>query len=1815
MSSITEQLQTAIVSGAMTAAQAKSVAANLAEALGDRKFGLDVIAQITELVGPNGEKLEKDPLGVSMKLVQQNVDQTSASSNNVARQGAISLEDAAMIGGASALGSGIGAAIGATVLGLVGGGLTFGAAAVPAAAVGAVGGSFIGGAVGGLVGGAERGERLATVTGAAVAADKIALEQNQEILDAFDLQYEKKINELRLQGKINEAVALENQYYRERETLVAGIAQTKQQILDSLSGLQFDVYSAYMSGLEKSINKKYEGTAQEDIAPLALSNIKDSNLTEQGKNVLKLELETGGMDPLQIVKFFETFKGEDLELGMNLVTRFGGKFATASMQILNSFVDKNGKPNKVLQTKYIQQITAKPDREAAEFQAFFNKIASFQNIVDVDVVAKYMLKNPKAQQALENSLEQIEKHNGKFDLTADVKVIGQDALEVLNQDAAYFNSLTSEGQKVLIAAIKTQLAIEGTPEAIAAYKAWIAQGNSGTFDQFAMAEGKRLVAESTDLSKAPVDPEAETSGDGGGGPVSSSLDDLMKKIRDVRKGSSEMTLGWKESMTAMRKLFGGDKSLTLFNGLENQLRKIGAGEDLITLIAGMPAEEYKKYKDDLFVFKNGNIVAMKEDAKTLGDALRSIAIGEFVSGQQKISANYKLQASAAAKLRKAGLDAAQAYEVVQNEAVAAAVASKDITDSQLKKVVAAATAAAKAMKLLAANTQLANEAQARQDKSDLIAALSKNDANLTADEMSTVMSNEAIQAKILLDPTMKPEDLKRIIAEAASAADLEITLKSFSVEGLTELFNGIYDKAMEWFSRQENAINLQFESDTKDLNKTIGEAQDKIEDINYKIDDYEAGLTVIAEKEDEINESYDKTLEALDKVKNANEDILSLQRGQLGVADALTQGDIAAAARAAEELSAQETAIAMENQMAAIEAQREADLAAITVPDENGVLLTRKDLETKIRDLKKQIFDIEEDTLEPATRAVELLERIRDANIEKLTTPDGKSKLEWNLIASEAGLAEVNSAKYIASISGAESIVEKIKLAWEELNGKEYSSVYEIIQNTITKTNGKPDVELPGAQVTATDNVRTTGSAGAGTGGGSSPSAGAAAAADTGISPSSMPGAGSGNMVAQATGGGFGDWWSDTLKSIGSMWDGFVNQPWVKSLAAMVIGTYNIFIQPIVDAIVDAFNKAVEWIKTEWDKFTAWFDTNVVQPIQAAWDQFSTWFDTNIIQPVKNAWDTVASWVDTNVVQPVKDAWDSFSGWVDTNVIQPVKDAFSGFFNWFFEDDTLENKIADVEKFWTDVITNVEAAWEGLVTWFKDLPAKIGEAAGNIWSEIQGFGDWLAEKWNEGLAWLGDLGTKISDAAGDIWEDFLTFGDWLAGQWNDISTWFKNLPYTVGYYANQLWQGIQKLPEWLEEQWGALVTWFTVTLPNAIASWGTAIWNNLQSVGAWLGEQWTSLVTWFTVTLPTALAQWGATVWNNLQAVGAWLSEQWNTLVTWFTVTLPTALAEWGSTIWSNLQAVGAWLGEQWNTLVTWFTVTLPTAIAEWGAAFWSGIQTVGAWLAEQWLALSTWFTVTLPAAIAAWGAKFWSSIQAVGAWLSEQFTKLSTWFTVTLPNAIKQWAANFWNGIQDLGTWLGTKLTELKNWFTSLPALVAQWVKGIWDGFWANFKVPQWIQDIIDGFKKGWFDSATGKGYNPDGKRYGGPIRRTFGGGVPGIGNGDVVPAMLTPGEFVMRKEAVDAYGLGMLSSINAGQFSLPKLSEPELAMAGITNISSPTVQVSENTNVQSSNSVYNNYELNVNVRSDSNPDEIARTVMAQIRQINSQQMRGTRF
>jgi hypothetical protein len=74
----------------------------------------------------------------------------------------------------------------------------------------------------------------------------------------------------------------------------------------------------------------------------------------------------------------------------------------------------------------------------------------------------------------------------------------------------------------------------------------------------------------------------------------------------------------------------------------------------------------------------------------------------------------------------------------------------------------------------------------------------------------------------------------------------------------------------------------------------------------------------------------------------------------------------------------------------------------------------------------------------------------------------------------------------------------------------------------------------------------------------------------------------------------------------------------------------------------------------------------------------------------------------------------------------------------------------------------------------------------------------------------------------------------------------------------------------------------------------------------------------------------------------------------------------------------------------------------------------------------------------------------------------------------------------------------------------------------------------------------------------------------------------MLTPGEFVVRRSAVENFGAENLEKINNGTYD--------------------------------SSSVYN-YSLTVNVKSDSNPDQIARTVMKNLERVESQRIRGNRI
>ena len=138
--------------------------------------------------------------------------------------------------------------------------------------------------------------------------------------------------------------------------------------------------------------------------------------------------------------------------------------------------------------------------------------------------------------------------------------------------------------------------------------------------------------------------------------------------------------------------------------------------------------------------------------------------------------------------------------------------------------------------------------------------------------------------------------------------------------------------------------------------------------------------------------------------------------------------------------------------------------------------------------------------------------------------------------------------------------------------------------------------------------------------------------------------------------------------------------------------------------------------------------------------------------------------------------------------------------------------------------------------------------------------------------------------------------------------------------------------------------------------------------------------------------------------------------------------------------------------------------------------------------------------------------------------------------------------------------------------------------------------------------------------------IRMNDGFTVPGNGMTDKVSALLTPGEFVVRKSVADK-NRGFLQALNGqvfpgvgGKQGIPKnnfldgIGSPRFSIpeSGIANV--PVA----NTNVVSTSSpMYNStYNVNVNVSgTNASPDDIANVVMAKLSNQNRGNLRSSRY
>jgi TP901 family phage tail tape measure protein len=984
LKAVSSQLSMSVVSGALSADQAGSIASEIGLQLNDASFGIKVRGEITELIGPGGEDLKNNELVVATRLAATSIDNMEQSKEAMNAQLANSRNSLLSVGNPVGLGldteAGRGIAAGGTVAAFAGAGAAIGSI-IPGlgTAVGLVAGTLVGAVAGYFTATSlleEAAKKVGAASGAFVADLTVAVQQQNEIKAVLDETYAKKMDEAAAEGDIAEYKRLQLEYDEKRLGLTQTAASLNEDIINTVNEMDAGGQEAVITGLKNAANIKYKDDVNAaTYMPVIDNQIATANLDKGQEAMIRTQI----LSDLPLDALSRLLTVGDVDKVVNIISNLGGPMATEAMMVANMIKDDE------LSAKFLLDVeaTGTDSVEAQRLIDLATNVAALggsgvmeNSIKTVFTAIVDDTANSEAITAVMGGLDErkVETVEQVYEVVPEFTVDGKYA-DAFNEE--YFATLQSNAQKetyVLVSRMIMQIP-EATFIASSDFKNWLGDEGAkyGAFpgdnsyawwqQTYADSMAQKVTTSGVVLSGEGAPAQEENTG-GGGGPAASPLDDMLKKLRDVRKSQIGVTKGFDASSAALDKLFGGNKGISGFNGLEQSMRRLGAGESLISAIAGMDPEEFEKKKNLLFNFdkETGAIIGFKNKLMNIGEALSSIAIGEYVNDQQRAAQEAKNQVGAFNELRAAGYSVAEAYEAVQDAELAAALVSGNVTTADVQ---------------------------------------------------------EMLEAR------------KRVLEEQKRLARL-------TPEGIEDVFTEGFNKAMESFDVQEKKLTLEFDLKIKDDKAAITAAENEIAKIRYEIDDYEASLRGIEDQEKAINKTYDEKLEALEKVRVANQKVLDQEKGKLSVAEAISRGDLAATARAAQDLRATSASGYFSSQTDALNAGRQSALDQVR--GENG--LSRIEIEEKIEELTNNIFDIEEKTLEPAQERVRLAQVELDKRIAELEVL-GKTKTDWETIKNNIDSARVNSTQYKDAIIEAEGIVQDVLDAWNEIE-KPKETVYTI---------------------------------------------------------------------------------------------------------------------------------------------------------------------------------------------------------------------------------------------------------------------------------------------------------------------------------------------------------------------------------------------------------------------------------------------------------------------------------------------------------------------------------------------------------------------------------------------------------------------------------------------------------------------------------------------------------------------------------------------------------------------------------------------------
>jgi TP901 family phage tail tape measure protein len=310
---------------------------------------------------------------------------------------------------------------------------------------------------------------------------------------------------------------------------------------------------------------------------------------------------------------------------------------------------------------------------------------------------------------------------------------------------------------------------------------------------------------------------------------------------------------------------------------------------------------------------------------TDGTGKDKLTLADMIKKNKEFVTNIDNQNKALTKLTAQGLTVAEAMEIVTDAEQAAVIAGTNIKKSneEWKKYI---TTLKNAEKALLGTKEGAKEA---------------SDA-----ASSSASSYFSAQEALVRSQRQAEED---ILSGNIKTAETEVE----NVQKQIDAQQAFIDANNENISKLNNRIDLEYDR--------------KIQALNDEASILQNNLTLIDQQTEAINAKYDAQADALNKISEINSEIASQQKQQIGLADALSRGDIAAAASAAQEMRAQAAASRIGGTQAALEAARTQQLSGVT---SGG--MTREQIDQRLFVINQQTFALEQSRKTLQTEVVAL---------------------------------------------------------------------------------------------------------------------------------------------------------------------------------------------------------------------------------------------------------------------------------------------------------------------------------------------------------------------------------------------------------------------------------------------------------------------------------------------------------------------------------------------------------------------------------------------------------------------------------------------------------------------------------------------------------------------------------------------------------------------------------------------------------------------------------------------------------------------------